>query len=189
MHGTPRFFTLRIGDSRVSLSLLLAAILAFSIQPLCAKNDPFEQKESFDFDDSQVEKWKESKVTIPSYPNDHDLLPVSMPTSSTVKIYIDSKSISCALDRVARFTLVVESPSGARNVFYDGLRCETREYKTYAIGTANNILTPVKDPTWQRIPQPEFNAFRDYIYRSYVCDKHDSARTPEDLVRLIKYGP
>ncbi len=170
--------------------MTLVTAMVFTANPLYAEKDQFGYgTENFHFDESLVEKWKESKFTVPSYPNDRDLLTVSMPTSSTLKIYIDSKSISRAPDRVARFTLVVESPSGARNVFYDGLRCETREYKTYAIGTANNTFTPVKDPTWQRIPQPEFNAFRDYLYRHYVCDKNAFARSPEDLVRLIKYGP
>lgn len=187
---TPWFSALWIGGSKISFGrMLLVTAMVFMVNPLHAEKDQFGYgTETLHFDESLVEKWKESKFTVPSYPNDRDLLPVSMPTSSTLKIYIDSKSISRAPDLVARFTFIVESPSGARNVFYDGLRCETREYKTYAIGTTNHTLVPVKNPTWQRIPQPEFNAFRDYLYRHYVCDKNAFARSPEDLVRLIKYG-
>jgi hypothetical protein len=80
---------------------------------------------------------------------------------------------------------VVESPSGARSVFYDGLRCETREYKTYAIGTPEQTFTPVKHAEWRPIPRPANNAFRYHLYHYYICDAHASARTPGDLVRLL----
>src|SRR3972149_2945326 len=94
-------------------------------------------------------------------------------------------SLSRGPDRVARFSLVVESPSGARSVFYDGLRCETREYKTYAIGGPEQAFTPVKNAAWRPIPRPANNAFRYHLYHHYMCDAHASARTPEDLVRLL----
>jgi hypothetical protein len=188
---TPWFSALRIGGGNFSRGrLLLFMMLTLVIFPLHAKRDAHgNEPDTFDFDETLVEKWKESDVAVPPYPNDRDLLAVPMPSADTLKIYVDRQSISRAPDLVARFTLVVESPSGARSVFYDGLRCETRQYKTYAIGTANRTFVPVEHPPWRVIPRPEINAFRDYLYRSYVCDKHDSARPPEDLVRLIKYGP
>jgi hypothetical protein len=190
MRGTTGFSALRIGGGNFSRSRLwLIMMLILVTFPLHAKRDAHgNEPDTFDFDETLVEQWKESDVAVPPYPNDRDLLAVPMPSTGTLKIYIDRPSISRAPDRVARFTLVTESPSGARNVFYDGLRCETRQYKTYAIGTANRTLVPVENPTWRIIPRPAINAFRDYLYRSYVCDKHDSARTPEDLVRLIKHG-
>lgn len=164
--------------------------LAFTAYPLHAKRDVFgNEPDTFSFDESLAEKWKESEVAIPPYPDDRDLLPVPLQATDTLKIYIDRKSISRAPDRVVRFSLVVESPSGARSVFYDGLRCETREYKTYAIGTANRTFALRPNPSWQTIPRSETNAFRDHLYRRYVCDEHDSARAPEDLVRLLKYQP
>ena len=191
MRGTPWFSALRIGGGNFSRGRLwLFMMLTLASFSLHAKRDAHgNEPDTFDFDETLVEKWKESDVVVPSYPNDRDLLAVPMPSTDTLKIYIDRQSLSRAPDRVARFTLVLESPSGARNVFFDGLRCETRQYKTYATGTANRTFVPVKNPSWQIIPRPEINAFRDYLARSYVCDTHGSARTPEDLVRLIKYGP
>ena len=68
-----------------------------------------------------------------------------MPANYTLKIYLDEKSISLAQDEIVRFTLVVETSSGTRNVFYEGLRCDTREYKTYAVGTLDKTFEPIKN--------------------------------------------
>lgn len=191
MRGTSRISALRIGSRRFSISrLLLALAFAIATHSVHAKRDVFgEEPNEFPFDEKYTEKWKESEITLPPYPDDRDLLQVPMNSADTLKIYIDEKSISRAPDRVARFSLVVESPSGARSVFYDGYRCETRQYKTYAIGTTQQTWTPVANPQWQAVPRSEINAFRDNIYRHYVCDENKSARVPKDIRRLLKNQP
>jgi hypothetical protein len=163
--------------------------LLMAVHAAHAKRDLFgnEIPEST-FDESQVEKWQESKTTVPAYPSDADLVAVPANDNDTLKIYLDRKSISRAPDRVARFTLVVESRSGARSVFYDGLRCETRQYKTYAIGTTDRAFTPVTDPQWRDIPRPEINDFRYRLYSRFVCDENSSARTPAEIVSLLKHS-
>lgn len=137
------------------------------------------------FDPSAVKVWRESAPTIPAYPDDHHLLAVPLGPRDTLKLYLDEKSLSRAADRVARFTVVVESARGARNVLYEGLRCETREYKTYAIGTPERVLQPVKEPRWQAIPYSETNAFRYHLYKDYVCND-STARAPNELMHAIR---
>jgi hypothetical protein len=187
MQGAARLSVQCVREKRIFFArLLLSLSLSVAISPLHAARDQFGYgPETFDFDESKVEKWKEAEVSLPPYPKDQDLLTVPLPATDTLKIYIDRMSLSRGPDRVARFSLVVESPSGARNVFYEGLRCETREYKTYAVGTPEQAFTPVKQAAWRRIPQPAMNAFRYYLYRDFICDAHTSARTPKELVRLL----
>jgi hypothetical protein len=191
MRGTSRNSALRIGSRRYSISLLLLALaLAIVAHPVLAKKDIYgDEPNEFSFEEKNSEKWKESAILLPPYPDDRNLLPVAMSSIDTLKIYIDGKSISRAQDLVARFALIVESPSGARNVFYDGYRCETRQYKTYAIGTSQHTWTPAANPQWLTVPRAEINAFRDVIYRSYVCDGQKPARSPEDLRRLLLNQP
>lgn len=191
MRGTSRISVLRIGRRRCAISLpLLAVALAIVAHPVLAKKDIYgEESNEFPFDEKYVEKWQESAISLPPYPDDRDLLPVAMNSTDTLKIFIDGKSITRAPDLVARFALVVESPSGARSVFYDGYRCETRQYKTYAIGTTQHTWSPAANPQWLTIPRSEINAFRDVIYRRYVCDGQKSARSPQDLRRLLQDQP
>jgi hypothetical protein len=187
MQGATCFIIWSVGGRGIFFArLLLFLTLSTAVYPLHAKRDQYgTEPEYFDFDESQVEKWQESEITLPSYPKDQNLLTVPLMATDTLKIYIDHTSFSRGADRVARFSLVVESPSGARSVFYEGLRCETREYKTYAYGSPEGVFTPVKAATWKRVPQPAINAFRYHLYRNYICDTHASARTPEDIVRLL----
>lgn len=187
MQGATRFIVWGVGGKRIFFGrLLLFVALSIAINPLHAKRDQYGiEPEYFDFDESKMEKWKESEISLPPYPKDENLLAVPLLATDTLKIYIDRQSFSRGADRVARFSLVVESPSGVRSVFYDGLRCETREYKTYAIGNPEHVFTPVKAAVWRRISQPAMNAFRYHLYRHYICDTHASARTPEDFMRLL----
>lgn len=187
MQGATRFTTWRVGGKRFFFARLLLFMAVFTaISPLHAKRDAYGmEKEYFDFDESQVKPWKESEIALPPYPRDENLLAVPLPATDTLKIHIDRASLSRGPDRVARFSLVVQSPSGARSVFYDGLRCETREYKTYAIGNPERALTPVKNPAWRQIPRPAANAFRYHLYQHYICDAHAFPRTPEDVARRL----
>jgi hypothetical protein len=191
MRGTSRNSALRIESRRYSISLLLLALaLAIVAHPVLAKKDIYgDEPSEFSFEEKNSEKWKESTIVLPPYPDDRDLLPVAMNSTDTLKIYIDDKSISLAKDLVARFALIVESPSGARSVFYDGYRCETRQYKTYAIGTSQHTWSPAANSQWLTVPRSEINAFRDVIYRRYVCDGQKSARSPEELRHLLQYQP
>jgi len=140
------------------------------------------------YDESQAEKWKESESALPPYPEDRNLIAVPVPSGYTLKLYVDEKSVSRLPDGVARFTLVVEPSAGARNVFFEGYNCDTREYKTYAIGTLDRKFEPVKTPRWERPPNYEINAFRFLLLRDYVCDPDFSASAlqPRDLVRRLK---
>ena len=188
MHGTHWFFGLRIGRRWYFFghALMIAALLV-AVHAAHAKRDQVgEEVQEFPFDENLVEKWQESKPVIPSYPNDADLLAVPSDDKDTLKIYLDRKSISRAPDRVARFTLVVQSRSGARSVFYDGLRCETKQYKTYAIGTSDRAFTPVTNPQWRDVPRPESNAFRYRLYSRFVCNENSSARAPDEIVRQLE---
>lgn len=174
-----------------SLALTLLALLSvISPDVFAAGYKPRESAlEGFEkFDESKVEKWKELESVLPDWPEDAHLIPVRMPVTYTLKIYIDEKSITRLADGIARFTLVVESPSGVRNVFFEGYYCETREYKTYATGTPDKTFEPVKKPKWERVQYYDVNAFRFQLMRHHVCDPDalSTALRPQDLVRRLK---
>jgi hypothetical protein len=131
-------------------------------------------------------QWKESAVSLPPYPHERDLHAVPVPPLESFRLYLGGSSLARGADGVIRFALVVESPSGVRNVFYEGIRCETREYKTYAVGTPERTWRPLKEPKWQTIPNFGTSVFRHHLYKLYVCDPHSSARTPRDIMRELR---
>lgn len=175
------------GCRRSAPSLLLLAVFipgfsAVAAEPRGSAHDEFLRSHV-----SKEGEWKELESVLPAYPDDQNLVPVPLPPADTVKAYLDRKSLSRAADRVARYTLVLESSSGTRSVFFEGIRCETREYKTYAIG-ADGAFQPVKGSAWKRIPYFERNAFRFTLYKHHVCDDGaSSARTPPELIESLKH--
>jgi len=140
------------------------------------------------FDESKAELWKELAAALPAFPADPDLIAVRMPVTYTLKVYLDEKSISLAQDGITRLTLVIESTSGSRNVFFEGYNCGTREYKTYASGTPDKTFEPIKQPKWERVPYYDTNAFRFQLLRYYICnpDLLSIALSPRDLIHRLK---
>lgn len=146
--------------------------------------------ETFDydpkFDSTAVEKWRESEVSLPRYPADDDLVNVPLSAATeTFRFYIDRQSLSLGDDRVVRLTAVIESPRGARNVFYDGIRCDTREYKTYAFGASERHWRPNRVAPWQFITAQGQHGFRYQLYRYYVCDGNDQPRAPAAVLTAL----
>lgn len=162
---------------------VLVIPLVFALQIARAAN----AADTFDYDPKYDAKavWRESDVTLPNYPADHDLLLVPLAAADTFKLYVDRTSLSRAADRVARVTLVVESATGARNIFYEGIRCETREHKTYALGASDRAWRQQADPKWQFIAAQERNGFRYQLYKYYLCDSTNTARAPAEVLRTV----
>lgn len=159
-----------------------SSLMLYTVVAIGADYDP-------QFDPTAVEKWREIEVTLPAYPDDADLIGVPLSASDTFKLYIDRKSLSRGTDRVVRLTAVLESPGGARNVFYDGIRCDTREYKTYALGTRERQWRSLATAPWQFIAAQERNGFRYQLYKDYVCDTTNTARAPADVLRAVTEVP
>ena len=92
--------------------LCLAALLAASVQAQTS--------------------WQESDVPLPGPVQRDRLIPFDMGTRTELQFSVDASSIAVGSDRVLRYILVARSSSGAENILYDGLRCETGEARNYA---------------------------------------------------------
>ena len=137
--------------------------------------------------------FKEDAVTFPAPPVDRDAVPfdVGGRDESPLRFAIDPKSVSIGKDNVVRYTVLITSKTGARNVNYEGLRCDTAERRIYAtlrndsnqwVGnravdmneTANaesasmNAYKPATD--WQRVGNGGPTDYASALMRSYFCD-------------------
>jgi hypothetical protein len=116
-------------------------------------------------------EWKEDKVeTLPALPQAQDLLTFDVSQNTPLQFAIDAKSLSVGTDGVVRYTVVVTSPSGAHNVNYEGIRCDTYEWRLYAGLNADHDgwdRTVAND--WTRIENGELNAYRAALYQDYFC--------------------
>jgi len=151
--------------------------------------DTFGDGDLLDKDFKETKK-VEGDVIIPIFPKSKNLLPVQVEHEKR-KFYIDTKSLSVGKDRIPRYTVVIESPSGVRSVAFEAIRCHDKFYKTYAYGDVKtkkfNVLS---NPKWRPISA----TIGPYRYRVdlvevFVCNGTVTRRKVRDIVQALKYPP
>jgi len=132
---------------------------------------------------------QEAAVTLPPWPRDQDLLAFTPEgPESPFKFFIDSKNLR--IDEpieAVRYTLVIELPSGGRNVSYEGIRCTLKGvWKTYAYGSDGAFAkAPAAD--WQPLSTGPSDAYRDNLRQHYFCVPRETRTRPlKDIVRALQ---
>ncbi|HYS67453.1 MAG TPA: CNP1-like family protein [Paraburkholderia sp.] len=133
--------------------------------------------------------WVENKVdTLPPLPQDSNLLPFEVSGNTPLQFSIDRNSLSVGSDGVVRYTVVVTSPSGARNVNYEGIRCDTYEWRLYAGLNADHDdwdRTVAND--FKRIENGALNAYQAALYQDYLCANKIPTGNAKQIVENIRY--
>lgn len=146
------------------------------------------QGRDFEDDFDQAKKaWKEIEAQIPPYPKTENLILFETAPAGH-QFYIDAPSVAVGEDGVVRYTLYVKTAGGAVNVSFEGIRCEMREQKYYAIGHPGGSWTKARDPAWRRIDTKEFNRQHIVLYADYFCDRGSVAGNAKNIVDALKYG-
>ncbi|MEA3119352.1 MAG: hypothetical protein QOI13_2622 [Paraburkholderia sp.] len=132
--------------------------------------------------------WTENKVTtLPSLPVKANLLPFDVSKNTALTFSVDAKSVDVGSDGVVRYTVVVTSPSGARNVNYEGIRCDTYEWRQYAALNADHDGWDRSVATaWRRIENGNLNAYQAALYQDYFCDSKVPAASAKTIVNNIR---
>jgi hypothetical protein len=136
------------------------------------------------------EAWKEIDIKIPPYPDDGDLMELYLDVANQSKFtyYMDEESLSISeKDYVVRYTLVIESKRGTRNIFYEGMRCNTLEYKTYAFGTGKGKFRPSRKPEWKSMLDSGYRKLRMDLMEYYLCDDRRLPRKKHEIVTRVKH--
>lgn len=131
-------------------------------------------------------QWKELALELPPYPDPARLRGGELViTGAELTYQLDVDSIRVDADEVVRYAIVIISSTGARNVFYEGIRCQTAEYKSYAYGSQGQWSTAVY-PRWQSIGRSGSSSHRRELFLYYFCNKYYRPVTREEvLARLI----
>ena len=140
-----------------------------------------------DFDDKN-KPWEEIAVQLPSAPKAESLLPFSVNTTATQRFAIDPDSLTVGTDGVVRYTLVAISESGARNISYEGIRCQSYERKLYAFGRLDGSWSRSRRNAWERINSSETNRYHAVLFKDYFCNGGTVAGNARDIVARIRYN-
>lgn len=131
--------------------------------------------------------WKEVEAQIPAFPRNEDLVKVEAGRGPH-QFFVDARSVTLGSDGVVRYTAVTKTGGGATNVSFEGMRCETREQKVYAIGHADRTWARARESKWQRIELRELTPHRYVLYREYFCADRTRPTTPRQAIEALKRG-
>lgn len=157
-------------------ALIAAALLSLSL--------PASAQQAQDDEDEIEKDWKEVAAQLPAAPKAENLVPFY--DSGTMLFSIDVKSLTVAADNTIRYTLVSVSRGGAKNVSYEGIRCESFEKKLYAFGRPDGSWSRSRRNEWTRISSLAANQQHSNLAVDYFCEGTTVAGKAAAIVERIK---
>jgi hypothetical protein len=180
-HEEPILKAFALAAASIAAAALLAGCASSSKSSSSNKND-------FVYLLDRHSNWVENKVdTLPPLPSDRNLLPFDVSQNTPLQFYIDAASLSVGSDGVVRYSVVVTSPSGARNINYEGIRCDNYTWRQYASlnethdGWDRTVLSD-----WMRIENGNLNAYQAALYTDYFCDNRLPAGKGPEIVQNMR---
>ncbi len=139
-----------------------------------------------DFDDD-AKPWQEIALQMPPMPVAENLLPFYVGNTVSHAFAIDAKSLSVGSDGVIRYTMVATSQAGAKNISYEGIRCQSFERKLYAFGHPNGSWSRSRRDKWEPIPRTTTASIQHVtLAREYFCRNLEIADNAEKIVDRIR---
>ncbi|VWM10192.1 CNP1-like family protein [Burkholderia lata] len=174
-----------------AIALALASIAAAATLAGCANSKTPTNKDDSEFVyllDRQG-TWKENAVdSLPPLPQTGDLLPFNVSQNTPLKFFVDAKSLAVGTDGVVRYAVVITSPAGARNVNYEGIRCDTYEWRQYAgLNSEHDGWDRTVENDWRRIENGELNAYHSALYQDYFCANKMPQGTTQQILENIRF--
>jgi hypothetical protein len=128
--------------------------------------------------------WVEEKASPPPAYSKTDLIPIDMPRHVSLKIGVDPATVRVGEDGIVRYVVVMTNASGTVNAAYEGIRCLTDEFKTYARVGSSGEWTLVSDPQWKHVNDNMPSKHAHAIARQGACKERLAPNTAEVLKAL-----
>lgn len=138
-----------------------------------------------DFDDGE-KAWQEIAIQLPAAPIAENLLPFYVSATASQSFALDSKSLTLGTDGVIRYTLITSSAAGAKNISYEGIRCESFEKKLYAFGQPDGTWSRSRRDKWEPIVRNAANRQHATLAQDYFCQGLNIAGDAKTMLERIK---
>ena len=169
--------------------LLLGMLIAACSSPTGPAVDrEAEKRKSFTREEVPGPQWQEAEIVLPAFPREEDLVEVQISGPRTFTFLVDANSVSVGEDGIVRYSLIARSSAGAENVSFEGMRCETNQYKAYAFGSQDRTWSRVGGDNWFPIMEQQTNNYRVALARYYFCPYSIPQSSSEKAVAALKHG-
>ena len=127
---------------------------------------------------------------LPPFPRSENLVAFEVPgPSQGFRYFIDAASLQVDAEkqRLIQYVVVARSPSGAENVTFEGLRCTTAEFRTYAYGQSNRTWGG-RPSAWRSVTGAGSRPWNLALASGYFCPQAVPVRSVDEALRVLRAG-
>lgn len=124
----------------------------------------------------------EPPVRLPPDAKGRNLHPIYVSATAEQEFLVDLDSISVEGRDLVRYLVVAVGSGGARNVSYEGIRCDPLQRRTYAYGKEDGGWAAVRDENWSPIRSTSSDRRYAALAADYFC-KTDGSPKAADAIR------
>jgi hypothetical protein len=129
----------------------------------------------------------EEVVALPPFPSKGNLVEVYVSAVADFKYFVDEKTLTVnPKERVIRYVLVAQSPSGVQNVRYEAIRCPD-EYRVLALGRPDGTWGG-QPSEWRPIVRAANLSWPYALSRRYFGPHRDPVRTVAEASDALERG-
>jgi hypothetical protein len=139
-------------------------------------------------EDPDAPAWAEEALQLPSFPLDANLREIYVSATTSHKFFIDAATLSVGKDGVVRYTLVVRTSGGATNITFEGMRCESLEFKVYATGHRNGTWVPARRSDWRPVENKPTNRHHAALSRDFFCPVGTAIYSADEGREALRLG-
>jgi hypothetical protein len=140
----------------------------------------------FEHEFEQDKPWAEVAAQLPPYPKAENLIPFNVSSATQNEHFVDAESISIGADKVVRYTVVIEAAGGAKNVSYEGMRCESGERRLYAYGHPDGTWSKARNAGWEDIKFRSLLSYRKALFEDVFCRDGIRVRDAKEAVQNLR---
>ena len=154
--------------------ILAAGLTACAGDPLQSGLDPFAPM-----------VFKEGTTTMPlNGPNKSTTLPFYVSNETIFKFAIDTSSILIGTDGVTRYIVVITNPSGGEQIQYEGIRCDSYQWRLYG-NYDNNKWAPNPLSSWNMIKMHVPNRYQGALASGALCNFNSQEKSMKSIMNSL----
>ena len=157
-----------------SYGITALLLIACSGDPMVSGEDPFAPI-----------IFKEGSTKMPlAPPKPSSLIPFYVSPQTIFKFAVDKDSISIGADGVTRYIVVMISPNGGQQTQYEGIRCDTSQWKLY--GTLeNNTWRENPLSSWRTIQSSVPNRYQAALAQGALCNINTQEKDLKTVIQSL----
>lgn len=139
--------------------------------------------------DDDEAPWQEKATAAPQKFSIDKLQPFTVSPDSSLAFGIDPETLTVGEDWVVRYVMVARSASGALNVLYEGIRCQSAEVKTYARWDNNRSAWHTPSNTeWKPLSSSGATRPAMILAKEGLCNGDSVNGNPRKMLATLKTG-